>query len=68
MPKKPGQYASIAEVRSSLYPGAANMLNLEKEEIVEFPSPLENRSRKILDDIAKKAGESHIEDQPAADE
>ncbi len=59
MPKKPVQYTSIEEIRSSFYPTSAGMLNLDREEIIDFPSSLAGKSRQILRDIAKKAAEAH---------
>jgi hypothetical protein len=35
MPKNPGKYSSIAEIRSSFYPGRAGMLDLEKKAAAE---------------------------------
>ena len=46
MPKKPGRYESIAEVRSSFYPSSAGMLGLERNELLDFPSSLANKSDK----------------------
>lgn len=62
MPDKKGQYKSIEEVRSSLYPGSASMLNLEREDVIELPISLAgNKSLRVIEEIAKRAAESEIE-------
>lgn len=39
------EYKSIEEVRSVLYPRGAAMLDLEKEDVLEFPANLTDESR-----------------------
>ena len=67
MSEESGRYTSIKEVRSSFYPGSAGMLDLEKGEILDFPSTLVGKTRQIMEDIAKKSG-SDVEKESAADE
>ncbi len=43
------------------------MLDLEKGEILDFPSTLVGKTRQIMEDIAKKSG-SDVEKESAADE
>ena len=40
MPGEGGEYKSIEEVRSTLYPRSAAILSLEKDEVLEFPANL----------------------------
>lgn len=40
MPGAGSEYKSIEEVRSILYPGSALILDLEKEDVLEFPADL----------------------------
>jgi hypothetical protein len=68
MAGKPSRYKSIGEVRSSFYPGSAGMLDLGREEVVDLPSRLAGKSRKIMEDIAKRAAEEdavNLDESPA---
>jgi hypothetical protein len=38
------EYKSIEEVRSTLYPRSAAMLDLEKEDVLEFPANITDES------------------------
>ena len=72
MPKKPGRYESIAEVRSSLYPSSASILGLEKNELLDFPSSLADKSRQIREGVGKggsdaEGAEAELE-EPDVDE
>jgi hypothetical protein len=40
MPDPGGEYKSIEEVRSILYPRSAAILSLEKEDVLDFPASL----------------------------
>jgi hypothetical protein len=40
MPDTGGEYKSIEEVRSILYPRSAAILSLEKEDVLDFPANL----------------------------
>jgi hypothetical protein len=40
MPDAGGEYKSIEEVRSILYPRSAVILDLEKEDVLDFPASL----------------------------
>jgi len=44
MPDGGSEYKSIEEVRSILYPGSAPILDLEKEDVLEFPANLADES------------------------
>lgn len=58
MAKKPSEYTSIAEIRASFYPGSAGMLDLDRGEILDFPSTLAGKTRQIMESIAKQAAEA----------
>jgi hypothetical protein len=58
MPDKRGEYRSIREVRSSLYPSSAAMLYLDKDDVVEFPGSLADITRETADRIAKRIAEA----------
>jgi hypothetical protein len=62
MPDKRSEYRSIRDVRSSLYPGSAAMLDLEKGDVIEFPSGLADVTREIADRIATRIAEAGGED------
>ena len=51
MPKKSGKYRSIAEIRSSFYPGSAGMLSLEKKELFDLPSSLADKSHLTMEGV-----------------
>ncbi len=63
MAKKPSEYTSIAEIRASFYPGSAGMLDLDREEILDFPSTLAGKTRQIMESIAKQAAEDDHDDE-----
>ena len=48
------EYKSIEEVRSVLYPRGAAMLELEKEDVLEFPANLTDESRQAAREIDKR--------------
>ncbi len=56
MPDEGSEYKSIEEVRSSLYPRSAAILDLEKEEVLEFPANLTDESLQAVERIAKRSG------------
>jgi hypothetical protein len=45
MPDRGSKYKSIEEVRSILYPRRPGLLNLQKEDVLEFPANLTGESR-----------------------
>ena len=45
MPDQGSKYTSIEEVRSILYPRRPGLLNLNKEDVLEFPANLTGESR-----------------------
>ena len=49
------EYKSIEEVRSVLYPRGAAMLDLEKEDVLEFPANLTDGSRQAAEEIGKRS-------------
>jgi hypothetical protein len=64
MPGEESEYNSIEEVRSTLYPGSAAMLDLEKEEVLEFPMSLTDESNEALKRTAKRATRSGRSNSP----
>ena len=58
MPSEEDNYKSIEEVRSSLYPGSAPMLNLDREDVLELPVRLSEKSRNVLEEIVKRTKDS----------
>jgi hypothetical protein len=54
MPSEDDNYKSIEEVRSSLYPGSAAMLNLDRDDVLELPVRLSEKSRNVLEEIVKR--------------
>jgi hypothetical protein len=58
MPVKREEYRSIRDVRSSLYPGSAAMLDLDKGEVIQFPSGLADATREVADQIAARIAEA----------
>jgi hypothetical protein len=50
------EYKSIEEVRSILYPRSAAMLDLEKDEVLEFPANLTDKSRQAAEEVDKRSG------------
>ena len=50
------EYKSIEEVRSVLYPRGAALLDLEKEDVLEFPANLTDESRQAAGEIDKRQG------------
>jgi hypothetical protein len=59
MPER-DSYQSIEEVRSAFYPRSAGMLDLEKDEVLEFPTGLAE-SLQALANIAKRPVVSETE-------
>ncbi len=45
MPDQGSKYKSIEEIRSILYPHRPGLLNLKKEDVLEFPADLTGESR-----------------------
>lgn len=71
MPDNGSEYRSIRDVRSSLYPASASMLELEREDVIEFPSGLADVTREIASRIATsvtESGEEEDEDEEATEE
>jgi hypothetical protein len=58
MPAKREEYRSIRDVRSSLYPSSAAMLDLEKGDLIQFPSGLADVTREVADQIAERIAEA----------
>jgi hypothetical protein len=54
MPSEEDKYESIEEVRSPLYPGSAPMLNRDREDVLELPVKLSEKSRNLLEEIVKR--------------
>jgi hypothetical protein len=57
---KRDRYRSIEEIRSSLYPGSAAMLNLDRDDQLELPIGMAIRSIKGVDEIASRAAEHAV--------
>jgi len=51
------EYKSIEEVRSILYPRSALILDLEKEDVLEFPANLTGEPPQPVARIGKRSGE-----------
>lgn len=68
MPKKTARYTSIEEIRSSLYPSSAGMLDLKKGEILDFPSSMSGKTRKIMEDIADAGADASETEESTSDE
>ena len=47
MPKQTMRYNSISEVRSSLYPGSAGVLNLEHGDVLDLRGGISRRRGKV---------------------
>jgi hypothetical protein len=56
MPNEGSEYKSIEEVRSILYPRSAAMLDLEKEDVLEFPASLTDESLQATEEVGKRSG------------
>jgi hypothetical protein len=56
MPNEGSVYKSIEEVRSILYPRGATMLDLEKEDVLEFPANLTDESLQAAEKVCKRSG------------
>jgi len=57
MPGEGSEYRSIEEVRSILYPRSALILDLEKEDVLEFPANLTGEPPQPVERIGKRSGE-----------
>jgi hypothetical protein len=57
MPGEGSKYRSIEEVRSILYPRSALILDLEKEDVLEFPANLTGEPPQPVERIDKRSGE-----------
>jgi hypothetical protein len=68
MPNEGGEYKSIEEVRSAFYPHSASMLNLEKEDILEFPTNLADESLQTIERIGQRAAQPGEEQESSSDE
>ena len=56
MPDEGSEYRSIEEVRSILYPRSAAMLDLEKDDVLEFPANLTGQSLRAVERADKRSG------------
>jgi hypothetical protein len=56
MPDQGSKYKSIEEVRSILYPHRPGLLNLNKEDVLEFPANLTGESRAEQHDCGTAVG------------
>jgi hypothetical protein len=56
MPDEGSEYKSIEEVRSILYPRAAAILDLEKEDALEFPANLTGEPLRETDRPDQRSG------------
>jgi hypothetical protein len=68
MPDKGSEYRSIRDVRSSLYPASASMLELEKGDVIEFPTGLADVTSEIADRTATRIAEADEEDEDEDEE
>jgi hypothetical protein len=64
MPDNRREYRSIKDVRSSLYPRSAALLNLERGDVIEFPSGLADVTREIADRISVGTTDTGAEEDP----
>jgi hypothetical protein len=63
MPDEGSEYKSIEEVRSNLYPRSANILDLEKEDVLDFPANLTDEvisPEKIRGGLERKVGARNL--------
>jgi hypothetical protein len=65
MPDEGGGYKSIEEVRSILYPRSAAILNLEKEDVLEFPANLTDEPREAVETTGGRSGSGALLPQGA---
>lgn len=51
----PREYRSIEEIRADLYPNSSSMLDIGREEVLEFPATLADESLRVVERIANRA-------------
>jgi hypothetical protein len=54
MPDEGSEYKSIDEVRSVLYPRSAAILNLEKQDVLEFPANMTDEPLQAVETTDKR--------------
>lgn len=64
MSNEGSEYKSIEEVRSILYPRGATMLDLEKEDVLEFPANLTDEPSQAAERACKRSGSAGNRNPP----